>query len=88
MPQRPSSKKRLRQSIRRRVRNLGRMKQMKVAVRAFTDAVAVGNAEEIKQAFIQAQKSIDKAEKRGILNANTASRRVARLDKIRKSVEA
>ena len=72
-------KKNLRQSQRRRARNLIRKRAMKDAVKAFEKAVGEGDAEQTAAAFSHAQKCIDKAVRDGIIKTNTAARRKARL---------
>lgn len=79
MPQLLSSKKRLRQSIKRRDRNRATRKTVKLAMRAAVDAAKAGDADALQPAVQAAQKAIDKAVKRGALHKNTAGRRKSRL---------
>jgi small subunit ribosomal protein S20 len=87
MPQTASRKKDLRQSLRRRSRNLRRKRAMKQATKVFMQAVREGDLEGTQEAFRQAQQCIDKAAKQGIIKQNTASRRKARLSRLKKAAE-
>jgi small subunit ribosomal protein S20 len=80
-------KKRLRQSRKLRVHNIWRREAMRDAVRAFEQAVADGDAAGISTTMSEAQRAIDKAAKQGLIRANTASRRKARLAKMAKAAE-
>ncbi len=82
MPQLPSMKKRLRQSRKLRVHNIWRREQMRSTLRAYETALAGGDAAEIAAATAAAHKSLDKAVKQGIMKANTASRRKARMSRM------
>jgi len=50
-------------------------------------AVREGDLEGAQEAFRQAQQCIDKAAKQGIIKRNTASRRKARLSRLKKAAE-
>ena len=69
----------MRQSRKRKLRNLGRKRTMKEAVKTVGRVVAEGDAEATAEALRQAQQAIDKAVKQGLLKKNTASRRKSRL---------
>ena len=79
MPLTASRKKSLRQSQTRKVRNLGRKRAMKEAVKAVNQALQEGDADQIAAAVTHAQKCIDKAVKQGLIKQNTASRRKAQM---------
>jgi small subunit ribosomal protein S20 len=81
MPQLPSSRKALRQSLKRRDRNRAKKKQMKLAARAVVDAAKAGNADDMAAAVVLAQKSLDKAAKTNVIHKKTAARRKSRLMK-------
>ncbi|HEX8993779.1 MAG TPA: 30S ribosomal protein S20 [Candidatus Paceibacterota bacterium] len=67
-----SAKKALRQTKRRRVMNVSRIRTMKDAVKAVRTSSAKGvSAESLSEAY----KAIDKAAKRGIIKKNTAARK-------------
>ena len=67
--------------------NIWRREMMRDAIRAFEQAVADGDAAGIATTMSEAQKCIDKAVKQGLIKANTASRRKARLAKMAKAAE-
>jgi small subunit ribosomal protein S20 len=87
MPQTASRKKDLRQSLRHRSRNLRRKRAMKQATKIFMQVVRQGDPAATQEAFRQAQQCIDKAAKQGIIKQNTASRRKARLSRLKKAAE-
>lgn len=74
-----SSKKRARQDIVRRARNVARQTKAKTAIKAVRTAVANKNATEAKQALPKAQSLIAKLAKKGVINKQAAARKVARL---------
>lgn len=79
MPQTRSMKKSLRQSLKRRERNNAWKVTTKHAKRALLDNLGTMTPEETAHSLSIAQKTIDKAAKRGIIHANTAARRKAAL---------
>lgn len=72
MPIIKSAVKRMRQTAKRRERNVGIKKDIKGAVKAF---VAEPNARNLSKA----QSELDKAVKKGLIKKNTAARRKASL---------
>ncbi len=80
-----AAKKAIRSSARKRVFNLRRMRTMKKALRNTRELALGGKLEEAKNSLSTAYKAIDKAVKRGIIKANTASRKKSRLSKFLKS---
>ncbi len=72
MPIIKSAVKRMRQTAKRRERNVGIKKDIKTAVKAF---VATPSAETLSKA----QSELDKAVKKGLIKKNTASRRKSAL---------
>ncbi len=81
MPITKSAKKRLKQSEKRRVLNLGYKKKMKKAVKEINGLLKEGKKKEAVKLLPQVYKIIDKAAKRGIIKKNTASRKKSRLTK-------
>ena len=73
MPITQSAKKALRQSIRRRARNLKRSETYKSAVKHLKKLAATSK-EEAKKLLPKAYKAIDKAAKIGIIKKNKAAR--------------
>lgn len=78
MPIIKSAKKALRQSIKRRLRNIGRKKAIKNAVAKIKKA----KKEEALKFLSLAYKAIDKAAKAGTIKKNTAARKKSRLAKL------
>lgn len=72
MPIIKSAVKRMRQTAKRRERNVGIKKDIKTAVKAFV-------AEPTAASLSKAQSELDKAVKKGLLKKNTASRRKSAL---------
>ncbi|HPD28527.1 MAG TPA: 30S ribosomal protein S20 [Phycisphaerae bacterium] len=76
-----SAKKRIRQNAKRRARNRGRKRALKVDVREFEAALAGGDKAKAAEALKAAVKSISKTAAKGTLHKNAASRRISRLQK-------
>ena len=84
MPNKQNAKKALRRAEKRSVRNLVVKNAYKNAVKTVKKAVVAGQAE-LKEELRLAQKSLDKAAKRGVIKKNTAARKLSRLAKAVKS---
>ena len=76
-----SAKKAYRQSLRRRVFNVRRLRTMKEAVTGFRSLIEKGSSEEAKVGIPTLYAAIDKAAKRGVIKGNTAARMKSRLTK-------
>ncbi len=74
-----SSKKRARQEIVKRERNLSRKTALKTAVKKVLTALALGDVAAAKANLKEAEAKISRARGKGLLHANTASRKVSRL---------
>ena len=86
MPITTSAKKGLRGSARKQVFNLRRKRAMKDVLKKAQKLIAAGKTKEAQELLPQAYKAIDKAEKRGVIKKNTASRKKSRLSaQIKKS---
>lgn len=79
MPITSSAKKALRSSKRKKVFNLRRKNEMQNVIKEYKKLVASKKTEEAKKLIPKLQKAIDKAEKRGIIKKNNASRKKSRL---------
>ena len=75
-----SAKKRIRQNITNRARNRWRMKNMRVAIKGFEDALIDGTNEATVEAFRTASALVDKTEQTGVIHGNQASRRKSRMN--------
>ncbi len=81
MPIIKSAIKRVKQSAKRRSHNLQVKRAIHQDVRAFTDALATGDAKSTAETLTAAISEIDRAVKKGTLHRNTAARRKSRLQK-------
>lgn len=82
MPITKSAKKALRQSIKRRKRNLKRKEDIRRAVKKIKKELKNKNKKEVLNLLPLAYKAYDKAAKTGVIKKNTASRKKARLMKL------
>lgn len=82
MPITKSAKKALRQSIRRRERNLLKKEAFKDAVKKIKKLVQANKIDEAKKLIPEAYKAIDKAAKTGVIKKNNAARKKSRLMKL------
>ena len=73
------SKKRARQSEARDEVNKARRSRIRTFVRKVEEAIASGNAEAALAALRAAQPELDRGVTKGILHANTVSRKLSRL---------
>ena len=76
-----SAKKRIRQNVKRRARNRARKEQIKLSVRAFTEALSGGDTDKAAEALRAAVKTIDRVAAKGTIHKNAASRKKARLQR-------
>ncbi len=76
-----SSKKDLRRTAKRRVRNLQTKTALKTYVKKVRQAVTAGDATATTSALTTAVKMLDKAVQRGIIHKNAAARRKSRIAK-------
>lgn len=76
-----SAKKRVRQNAKSRARNRARKDAVKTEVRAFTVAVASGDAAKAAEQFNAVSSRLAKVAAKGTLHKNTAARRRSRLAK-------
>lgn len=79
MPNTPSAKKRLKQSIKRRMRNRIAKKVIKTYTKRTMASLAAGNFEQAEKDFRSTVSRIDKAGVRRVLHPNTAARRKSRV---------
>ena len=86
MPNTSSSKKRLRQNEKLRIRNRAVKSNMRSQIRRFRDAVKAGDNEKAQTEFRLVQKKLDQAASSHLVHKNTAARTKSRLVKLLKSV--
>lgn len=75
----PSAKKRILQTAKRTAVNAARKSRIRTFVRKVEEAIRGGDAEAARTALRDAQPEIMRGAARGVLHANTASRKIARL---------
>ena len=78
--------KRDRQAKRRNETNKAQRSLLKTSIKKFLEVANSGNKESIKAAFKVIQKSLDQFASKGIISANTASRKKSRLNKAIRNV--
>ncbi|MDD2705005.1 MAG: 30S ribosomal protein S20 [Acidocella sp.] len=74
-----SAQKRIRQTLKRTARNKARKSRVHGAIRKVEEAVASGNKDAALAAFRAAQPELQRAVGKGVLKANTVSRKISRL---------
>ena len=74
-----SAKKRILTSEKKAAANKAVKSQVKTAVKKVRAAVEAGDKEAAKAALVNASSVIDKAETKGVIHKNNASRKVSRL---------
>ena len=82
MPITKSTKKALRQNVKRRARNLVYKKKMKDLIKKVRTLVEEKKTEEAKKLLPQVYKILDKTAKVGIIKKNAASRKKSRITKL------
>lgn len=75
----PSAKKRVRQIARRTEVNKARRSRVRTYIRKVEEAIASGDKSAALDALKAAQPEIMRGAQKGVLHANTASRKVSRL---------
>lgn len=75
-----SAKKRIRQTARRTDVNSSRMSRIRTFVRKVEDAISSGQYDAARAAFLKAEPEIARGASKGVLHANTASRKISRLN--------
>ena len=83
-----SARKRIRQTEKRTARNKARKSRVRSFLRKVEEAVASGDKEAAQAAFRAAQPEMQRAVTKGVLHANTVSRKISRLSASVKKVGA
>ena len=76
MPRTKSAKKQMRQAVGRTARNRQQRSTLRTAIKKFRGLV--GSKDE-KVAFLEAEKQLDRAGRKGIIHPNTAARHKSRM---------
>jgi small subunit ribosomal protein S20 len=79
MANNPGAKKAIRKIAKRTEVNRARRSRVRTYLRKFEEAVAGGDAAVAKEAFVVAQSELMRAVGKGVVHANTGSRKVSRL---------
>ena len=74
-----SARKRIRQTEVRTARNAARKSRMRTFVKKVEAAIASGNKEQAAAALRDAQPEMQRASGKGVIHANTVSRKISRL---------
>jgi len=82
MPITKSAKKALRQSLKRRAKNLISKNKIKNLLKEVKNLVSQKKTEEAKKLLPQVYKILDKAAKTGLIKKNTAARKKSRITKL------
>ncbi|TWU35898.1 30S ribosomal protein S20 [Novipirellula artificiosorum] len=88
MPNTQSSKKRLRQNGKLRLRNRATKSNMRSTIRSVREAAKEGDAEKAQTAFRIAVKKLDQAASKNVIHKNAAARTKSRLSKLVKEAGA
>ena len=83
-----SAQKRIRQTLKITARNKARKSRVHGAIRKVEQAVAAGNKDLALAAFRAAQPELQRAVGKGVLKANTVSRKISRLSAQVKAIAA
>ncbi len=81
MPITKSDKKALRQSQKRRIRNIQKKEKIKKLLKEVKSLISQNKAEEAKKLLPQVYRVLDKAAKTGLIKKNTAARKKSRIAK-------
>jgi len=84
MPQRKTAKKYLRQSKKRRLKNLQAKAAIKAAIKKFKKSLEKADSSAREQALKEMYKTLDKAAGKNVIHKNTAARKKSRLTKLLK----
>ena len=85
MPITKSAQKALRQSLKRKKRNIQKKKRVKELTKQFTNLISEKKIKEAEKLLPSLYKTIDKAVKTNLLKKNTGSRKKSRMAKMLKS---
>ena len=88
MPNTRTAKKAMRQTQRRTMINKARKSRVRTFIRKVEEAIASGDAAAAKEALRAAQPEIMRGAQKRVLHKNTAARKISRLSKRIKALEA
>ena len=82
------AKKRAKQAVKRRARNMASRSMMRTAIKKVRAAIESKDSEQAKSAFVAAQPIIDNMARKGIIHQNAAARYKSRLSAQVKAIAA
>ena len=88
MPNTPSAKKRLRQSVLHRAKNRSTKTALRSLTRKIRESIAANDVAKSEADFSTLVKKIDRASSKKVLHANAAARTKSRLSKAIKAIKA
>ena len=88
MPNTPSAKKRLRQTIKRTEVNRARTSRVRTYVRKVEEAIAAGDKDAARAALRACEPELMRGANKGVVHKNMASRKISRLSKRIKGMQA
>lgn len=88
MPNIESAKKRMRQSAVRRDRNRGRRSALRTSLRRLDEAIEANDMERVRKTWRDAQATLDRMARRGVIHRNLAARKKSRLSRRISQLEA
>jgi small subunit ribosomal protein S20 len=74
-----SAEKRIRQTEKRTLVNKARLSRIRTFVKKVEAAIASGDKDAARAAFVEAQPELQRGVSRGVLHRNTVSRKISRL---------
>lgn len=80
MPNIQSAKKRVRQTITRRARNMSQRSSMRTSVKALEASLEAGDKDAATKAYKDASRALDKAVTKGLIHKNNAARKKSRMN--------
>ena len=84
----PSARKRIRQTEKRTARNVARKSRMRTFIKKVETAIAGGDKAQAAAALRAAQPEMQRAAGKGVIHANTVSRKLSRLSARVKAIAA
>lgn len=88
MPNTPSAKKRLRQTIKRTEVNRARISRVRTFIRKVEEAITAGDKDAARAALRAAEPELMRGANKRVVHKNTASRKISRLSQRIKGMEA
>lgn len=82
------AKKRARQAVKHRERNMAQRSTLRTSIKRVRNLVAAGKTEDAAKAYQEAVPIIDRMARTGIIHANTAARQKSRLNDGIKALKA